>query len=308
MQHCFIKYNILRIAPKYKIGIRKFYEEVCGMTYTEEKHKDYIRYVYTFKDRAVSNRTTGICFEVVQDIKNISNPGYWKVGLTLQDVDAAVDYFQQHSSLCSNLSNAQQFFDIGYLTSFCDPADNSIELLQHTFKENFSKVENFAGTTVLMQPTLYPPSLGQITIRCKDANKCNQFYSEVLGMKLLSIQRPNKTLPFTLYFYAFTDEIPPNPVDLHAIENREWLWQQTFTQIEIQHRHGTESKQDFHYTTNDVNAGGTIAHGGFRIVVSQKRFDVIMKQCGVDASQQHEFKIQDPDGYTVEVSLHTDVI
>lgn len=37
---------------------------------------------------------------------------------------------------------------------------------------------------------------------------------------------------FCLYFFAFTEDIPPNN-DLNAVENREWLWKKEYTQIEL---------------------------------------------------------------------------
>jgi hypothetical protein len=34
----------------------------------------------------------------------------------------------------------------------------------------------------------------------------------------------------------YLDETPPNPENLEAVENREWLWQRPYTTLEIQYK------------------------------------------------------------------------
>jgi len=80
--------------------------------------------------------------------------------------------------------------------------------------------------------------LGQITICAKDAEPSIRFYRDVLGMKYLSRQDVGA---FCLHFLAFTDKTQPD-ADVNAVANREWLWKQKFTQIEIQ-----EDGQDNNY-------------------------------------------------------------
>jgi hypothetical protein len=46
----------------------------------------------------------------------------------------------------------------------------------------------------------------------------------------------------SLYFLAFTDEAPPEPLDSPA--NRAWLWTCEFTQLELQHWHGFEPAEE----------------------------------------------------------------
>jgi len=43
---------------------------------------------------------------------------------------------------------------------------------------------------------------------------------------------------FTLHFYAFTDETPPNSANLEAVENRTWVYQRPYTVLEVQEAHG----------------------------------------------------------------------
>ena len=46
------------------------------------------------------------------------------------------------------VSNPSQFLDIGYLCHLTDPEGRSIELLQHSFAENFIKPEEKVGMTL----------------------------------------------------------------------------------------------------------------------------------------------------------------
>jgi hypothetical protein len=58
------------------------------------------------------------------------------------------------------------------------------------------------------------------------------------GMTPLGVQ-PVEPCGFTLYFYGFTQEMPPDP-DLTAIENRTWLYRRCYTVLEIQHVQGLD--------------------------------------------------------------------
>jgi len=154
---------------------------------------------------------------------------YWKIGLSLQDVDEARSRILKHTTV----SEGNQFKEIGYLCHLKDPAGFSLELLQHTFEKNFKKPQPNPSL-----PLGQPVHIGQITIRSSDIQKSLAFYEATLGMKLLSIQ-PVVEYGFTLYFLAFTEETPPS-ADLESVENREWLWQRPYTTLEIQHKPGAE--------------------------------------------------------------------
>ena len=47
---------------------------------------------------------------------------------------------------------------------------------------------------------------------------------------------PVQSRGFTLYFLAYTEEVPPSS-DLYSVENREWVFQRKYTVLEIQHLH-----------------------------------------------------------------------
>ena len=171
---------------------------------------------------------------------------YWKIGLTLADVDLARTKITNNGT---KVSSPSQFLDIGYLCHLTDLDGRSIELLQQTFAENFVK-----PTEQPNKPLGQDPLVGQITLRCSNIDQSLQFYRDILGMKvngrqdagpsnffnhfilhfkLLSIQDV-KPYNFTLYFLAFTEDSPPCD-DLHSIEIREWLWKRSYTTLELQH-------------------------------------------------------------------------
>ena len=69
--------------------------------------------------------------------KSERNHVYWKIGLSLQDVNLAREKIMNLGT--SQVSPPAQFFNIGYLCHLADPEGFSIELLQHTFEKNFVK-------------------------------------------------------------------------------------------------------------------------------------------------------------------------
>ncbi|WP_170571731.1 VOC family protein [Ruegeria atlantica] len=153
---------------------------------------------------------------------------YWKIGITLPDVDLAAAYLRRKGV---DVSTPKQFLDIGYMCHLKDPAGFVIELLQHDFQGNRPEdaadpAAPFAGACI-----------GQITLRTGDIAAEDAFW-RAQGMRLLSVQDVAQ-YGFDLHFYAFTDEKPPN-ADLWSVENREWLWKRPYTTLEFQHLAGAQ--------------------------------------------------------------------
>ncbi len=149
---------------------------------------------------------------------------YWKIGITLPNVDMAVVQLRAKGI---EVSEPWQFLDIGYMCHLQDSEGFVIELLQHDFQ---TMRPDHAGDATL--PLGGGARIGQITLRTGGIMSDLSFY-EGLGMRPLSIQ-PVPDFGFDLYFLAFTDETPPDP-DLLAIHNREWLWKRPYTVLEFQH-------------------------------------------------------------------------
>lgn len=152
-----------------------------------------------------------------------SNDFYWKIGITLRDLDAAVAYLRQRGL---TLPEPRQFRDIGYLTHLRDPKGFAIELLQQGFEGRSQPMGS--GHPAGCQATL-----AHITLRVTDIDAAKSYFGHRLGMRLMSVQ-PVRDLDFCLYFYAWSDEALPDP-DLNAVENREWLWRRPYALIELQH-------------------------------------------------------------------------
>lgn len=150
---------------------------------------------------------------------------YWKIGITLPNVDIACDQLLRSGV---SVSEPRQFGDIGYMAHLTDPEGFSIELLQHRFQQNRGVAEG--NPKALLGGGA---RLGQVTLRTANLGADLAFYQEKLGMTLLSIQ-PVTAYGFDLYFLAFTNEAPPDP-DLRAVANREWLWRRPYTTLELQH-------------------------------------------------------------------------
>lgn len=148
---------------------------------------------------------------------------YWKIGLTVRNLDHAVEWLKQCNWL---VSAPRQFRDIGYMCHISDPNGFAIELLQQGFEGN----EEAAGTG---HPIASQATLAHITLRVTNIEAAKRFCKTELGLNLLSVQ-PVSDLGFCLYFYSFEMETPPNP-DIISVENREWLWRRPYTILELQH-------------------------------------------------------------------------
>ena len=150
---------------------------------------------------------------------------YWKIGITLPDVDFA---YRQLASVEVPVSAPRQFRDIGYLCHLTDPEGFRIELLQHSFEGEERSAEGDRS-----KPLGGGATLGQITLRTADIEADLSRFETGMGMTLLSKQ-PVEDFGFDLYFLARTEERPPNP-DLTSLENRPWLWRRPYTTLEFQH-------------------------------------------------------------------------
>ena len=147
---------------------------------------------------------------------------YWKIGLTMPDLDRAVAHLDRQGWA---VSRPRQFLDIGYMCHLTDPSGLPIELLQQGFEGR--SADGPPGHDIGAQATL-----AHLTLRAETQKAADQEWKEDAGMTLMSVQ-PVPSHGFTLYFYAMTKDAPPNP-DLTAVANREWLWRRPYTLVEVQ--------------------------------------------------------------------------
>lgn len=222
-----------------------------------------------------------------------SSDVYWKIGLSLIDVDTARSKLVRQGV---DVTSPKQFRDIGYMCHLKDPYGYSIELLQHDFQSNF-RSERIQSS---LQPNLalgQQTHLGQITLRVSNIEKSLRFYQSALGMKLLS--RQNIPDMFDLYFLACTDEKPPSD-DLNAVEIREWLWRRPYTTLELQYW----PQEDRKYTTADLDRESGFSALAF--TVDAQRFEELKITLDVrDVSQKYPeygnrvLQCKDPDEASV---------
>ncbi len=149
---------------------------------------------------------------------------YWKIGITLQNLDYAVEYL---TSQGWPVSAPRQFRDIGYMCHLTDPEGLHIELLQQGFEGNHGAIPN-AGHPIGAQAIL-----AHLTLRVANLDAAKDAFGGAMGMRLMSVQ-PVPERDFSLYFYSWSDAPLPEP-DLEAVGNREWLWARPFTLLELQH-------------------------------------------------------------------------
>lgn len=192
-----------------------FYQDVLGMSVGEDT---FLRF---------PGQDFGLSLIVDPQAKALpatGQDGYWKIGITVADLNRAVTRLQERGH---HVSEPKQFRDIGYLCHTQDPEGLTIELLAHQFEgkaDRQSHDDSPLGSTA---------RLGQVTLRINDAEESLAFYTESLGMTLLSIQ-PVEPYRFTLYFLADRADTPPVP-ELDSVANREWLWQRPYPTLELQH-------------------------------------------------------------------------
>ena len=148
---------------------------------------------------------------------------YWKIALSVPNIELACQQLRDAGVACSE---PHQFEDVGYLAHFTDPEGFAIELIDHAFKgaraEGACDLNRLGGGA----------HVSLVTLRAADMNAVE---AALLGwgMRKLSVQ-PLTDYGFTLHFYAFTEETPPE-ADLEAVANRTWVYQRPYTVLEIQH-------------------------------------------------------------------------
>lgn len=141
----------------------------------------------------------------------------------------------------------------------------------------------------------------QTMLRVKDPRASLDFYSSVLGMRLLGkFHFPN--MAFSLYFMGYAEEsaIPKDPTERIA-----YLFRLPGC-VELTHNYGTESDPDqsYHNGNSDPRGFGHIGISVPDVYEACKRFE----QLGVkftkrpdDGKMKGLAFIMDPDGYWIEI-------
>ncbi|CAF1170581.1 unnamed protein product [Rotaria sordida] len=201
---------------------------------------------------------------------------YWKIGMTLYDVDHAQQILQSKQV---NITDASQFEDIGYLCHLKDLNGFCIELLQHDFDTTFKAKINQKSKQPPQDkfPLGYPSCIGQITLHANDMDKTQRFYQDLLD--------------------------PPKSDIKDVTVNREWLWKRPYTTLEIRHFHSSRHIPPF----KDLQEN-EIGFEGIRVMCNDlNTFIAKMEVENISFKESNgtygrEIVIRDPDNVPIYVS------
>ncbi|MTI30424.1 VOC family protein [Xanthovirga aplysinae] len=186
---------------------------------------------------------------------------YWKFSLFVDDIQRVYKELlkQKHP-----IGEPSQIGDIGYLSHTADLENHQIEFIQKTFKHNSVSVPPKKGFLLKEQPVL-----GLLTIRTKYPQKSIELFEDLLDLKLFVRMNVNRGNGFTLYFLGDKNLQAPSQ-DIDALENREWMYQQSHLFIEIQYYWVSEQDEDFSLNNTQENGLHTINFSGDLTVLKEK--------------------------------------
>lgn len=222
----------------------KFYIKILQMQLVRTvENDDEAHYILAFKGDTmqlalVYNKKETLLY----DYREERYDNYWKYSLFINDIQSMYELLVQEGV---PVSTPYQFGNIGYLSHTQDEEHYQIEFIQKSFKDNELPAHLSAAASENI------PTFGLITLRTKDPVKSIQFYETFFDLKLFVRMYVDKGNGFTLYFLGNKDLKPPVN-DIDALENREWMYQQKATFIELQHYWGSEYQKDFEFQTKET--------------------------------------------------------
>ncbi len=232
-----------------------FYTSVLGFSLLNEFSKDdstYYNLGFKNPDFYIQLKYTSTLEKIAY--QEVFTDNYWKYSLFVDNIQKAYQNLAQHNI---PVGKPYQFEDIGYLSHTKDVENHNIELIQKTFKQN--------GILKTEESTAF----GLLTLRTKDPVKIIHLYEDILEMKLFVRMYVNRGRGFTLYFLGDKNLQAPNS-DIDAIDNREWMYQQSHLFVEIQHYWDSEHDDDFKLNSTDKNGLQTVNFSGDLGVLKEK--------------------------------------
>ncbi|MDO4434893.1 MAG: lactoylglutathione lyase [Cardiobacteriaceae bacterium] len=139
-------------------------------------------------------------------------------------------------------------------------------------------------------------------LRVKDAKVSLDFYTRILGMRLLRESHYPEG-KFSLYFLAYVDEKQDLPSDESAL--KVWIAEQAGV-LELTHNWGTESDEHFayHHGNSEPRGFGHICVSVPDLKAAVEHFDregVVFQKRLEQGSMRDIAFIKDPDGYWIEI-------
>lgn len=291
-----------------------FYQTILGMTLLAERSRDSVtRYFlgfvepgreHTLEEAEMRALQQDCLLELVHDPERAAadvrqqpdkGEGYWKISISVSDVNVARDRLLENGI---EVDAPRQVGDIAYLCHFNDPDNYCIELIQHDFQQNHETEADDPNFKLGTRPGFL-----LITYRVRDVEASLQFYTDLLGMRLLSKQTV-EARGFTLYFLAYASDELPNP-DVEHVGNREWLWQRPFTIVEFQHVWGTEDDADFAYRVDQASGFEGIGLVTKSMTELRKKLESRGHKtevcCNDPLLETATATVNDPDGYQIRL-------
>merc|ERR1719203_313398 len=156
-------------------------------------------------------------------------------------------------------------------------------------------------------------TMGQLTTRTSDIDACTKFWTEVMGMQLLTFEKIEK-YGFNLYFFGYPEES-----DLAELSKmggsldklmaqtstgssqilREWLYQRKFTTLEVQVPI-SQRKRARTYNVIDPAAGG---FHSVTVEVTKEQFASIQGKVQVSEAEDGVKFVTDPDNMLVKLVI-----
>ena len=299
-----VKLSSLRLKTGNPGPALEFYTKILGMTLKGQRENERsaaYELQYPGQESAlelIHDRTTS----AVESYQQEKSDNYWKFSLFVDDIQQAYRFLMGRGV---PTNEPHQFGDIGYLMHTQDHENYQLEFIQKTFQHN-SPGGPGAGES---PDRIGRPLLGLITIRTRDPMKSIHFYESCLGMKMLVRMYVNRGDGFTLYFLGTKDLRPPNP-DWDAIENREWLYQQQETFIELQYYWGSEYREGFALKANHSSSMGLdgIKFRSGDLEATKRGLsenDIDFTTAADDATRRPGIRLLSPDAHRIVVEQRT---
>ncbi|XP_068084649.1 lactoylglutathione lyase isoform X1 [Anabrus simplex] len=144
----------------------------------------------------------------------------------------------------------------------------------------------------------------QTMLRIKDPKRSLEFYTNVLGMRLLQkLDFPE--MKFSLFFMGYEKEDIPKDLNEHT----KWTFSRKAT-LELTHNWGTENDPDFKYHNGNSDPRG-FGHIGIEVPDVDKACERFEKLNVEFVKKPNDGKIKgiafikDPDGYWIEILSST---
>lgn len=165
-------------------------------------------------------------------------------------------------------------------------------------------LEDIQGNCIQPDPETKSYTLNHTMIRVKDPKKSIDFYTRIMGMKLLR-KTDFPAAKFSLYFLGSFDESEVKDIPKTDDERRSWVLAQKSI-LELTHNYGTEADPNFSYHDGNKEPRG-FGHIAFRVPDVHKaceRFEklgVTFQKKPTEGRMSNIAFIKDPDGYWIEI-------